>query len=322
VDWLELGRGEPKRHEPTQRIYLPIVVNPDGSPLVEWINAELTIQLRDGKTAEWLAWGGSRCYLVADDATKRQEAIMTERDVPDVDAIGPRTEISRGDWEFARLVTDGTTTSVVNEPANAVSYPKGFTKGKIYEVLYWAKNPRVVGLGLAGIRDAISFFHFETQDDFGNANPLTLAKGKNLRADPEYAYIFGISQSGRVINTMIYQGFHVDEKGRMVFEGARPDVPGGGKGSFNYRWAQTTHHPKHIEGNYFAADHFPFNFTRNGRHQLDPYQPGEQGDVLAVAKRLGQRVPKIMLTNHETEYWTRQPRWSTPTSWANRTLWT
>ncbi len=65
------------------------------------------------------------------------------------------------------------------------------------------------------------------------SEPLTLAKGKNLRADPKYAYIFGISQSGRVINTMIDQGFHVDEKGRMVFEGARPDVPGGGKGPFN-----------------------------------------------------------------------------------------
>jgi len=295
----------PSSTNPPQRIYLPIVVNSDGSPLVEWINAELTIQVKDGVKADWLAWGGSRCYLVAADAAKQQQAVMTERDLPDVDAIGPRTEIPRADWAFARLVTDGTTTSVVNEPANAVSYPKGFTKGKIYEVLYWAKNPRVVGLGLAGIRDAISFFHFETQDDFGNANPLTLAKGKNLRADPAYAYIFGISQSGRVINTMIYQGFHVDEKGRLVFEGARPDVPGGGKGSFNYRWAQTTHHPKHIEGNYFAADHFPFNFTRNGRHQLDPYQPGALGDVLAVAKRLGQRVPKIMLTNHETEYWTR-----------------
>jgi len=295
----------PSPTNPPQRIYLPIVVNPDGSPLVEWINAEITVQVKDGVKADWLAWGGSRCYLVADDATKQQQAVMTERDVPDVDVIGPRTLVPRADWAFARLVTDGTNTTVVNEPANAISYPNGFKKGKIYEVLYWAKNPRVVGLGLAGIRDAISFFHYETQDDFGNANPLVLAKGKNLRADPEYAYIFGISQSGRVINTMIYQGFHVDEKGRLVFEGARPDVPGGGKGSFNYRWAQTTHHPKHIEGNYFAADHFPFNFTRNGRHQLDPYQPGALGDVLAVAKRLGQRVPKIMLTNHETEYWTR-----------------
>jgi hypothetical protein len=289
-----------------QRIFLPIIRTPDNKDLVAWINAEITIQVKDGILFDWLAWGGSRCYAAAEDSGLRQQAVLSVRDLPDVDHIGPRTTIDRSAWDFAKVVNNAVVPSAVQ-----VYYPNGgngFEKGRIYEVLYWAKNPRVVGLGLAGIRDAISFFRFETQDDVGTKNPLAVAKGKKeekVEADPEYAYIFGISQSGRVITTMIYQGFHVDEKGRMAFEGARPDVPGGGKGSFNYRWAQTTHHPKHIEGNYFAADHFPFNFTRNGRHQLDPYQPGALGDVLAVAKRLGQRVPKIMLTNHETEYWTR-----------------
>ena len=106
---------------------------------------------------------------------------------------------------------------------------------------------------------------------------------------------------------MIYQGFHVDEKGRMVFEGARPDVPGGGKGAFNYRWAQTTHHPKHIEGNYMAADHFPFNFTR--RPGLAPARslsdPGWNTGRRVSRGQALHKVPKIMLTNHETEYWTR-----------------
>jgi hypothetical protein len=295
----------PSPTNPPQRIFLPIIVNPDGSPLAELINAELTVQTTDAVPAEFLAWGNSRCYSVADDPVLQAQAVMTARDDVDVDNehLAPRETIPREAWRFVKL---GSGRTIVADPplaANAVEY--AFQKGKIYEVLYYAKHPRVVGLGLAGIRDAISFFHFESADDFGNLNPLTLQKGKKRVADPKYAYIFGISQSGRVTNTMIYMGFHVDEKGRMVFEGARPDVPGGGKGSFNYRWAQTTHHPKHIEGNYFAADHFPFNFTRNGRHQLDPYQPGELGDVLAVAKRLGQRIPKIMLTNHETEYWTR-----------------
>lgn len=288
---------------PPQRIFLPIVVNADGSPLVERINAEITVQVKDGVRVDWLAWGGSRCYSVADDPALRQAATLTVRDLPDVDHIGPRTLIPRNEWDFA--VLDASNNPVFN-PVH-VYYPKGFEKGRIYEVLYHAKNPRVVGLGLAGIRDAISFFHFETQDDRGIPNPLAVRQNKNkMKADLEYAYIFGISQSGRVITTMIYQGFHVDEKGRMVFEGARPDVPGGGKGAFNYRWAQTTHHPKHIEGNYFPADHFPFNFTEDREFQIDPYRirDGIFGDVLAVAKRL-HKIPKIMLTNHETEYWTR-----------------
>ena len=287
-----------------QRIFLPIIVNPDGSPLIEKVNAEITVQVKDGVMFDWLAWGNSRCYLV--DPQQAQTAVLTYRQNPDVESVGPRTPVPRANWQFGRIWKNsaGTQQFDPTDPANAISINGGFIKGMIYEVIYSAKNPRVVGLGLAAIRDAISFFHFEAKDDHGTPNPL--ATGSGNKPDPEYAYIWGESQSGRVITTMIYQGFHVDEKGRMVFEGARPMVPGGGKGAFNYRWAQTTHHPKHIEGNYFPADHFPFNFTRDGEYQFDPYQTrvSKRGDVLAVAKLLG-KIPKIMLDNHETEYWTR-----------------
>ena len=255
------------------RIFLPILVNPDGSPFIEKINAELTVQVKDGVQVEWLAWGGSRCYPVADDPVLQQAATLTERERPDVDAIGPRQVIPRAAWQFAVLQGGQPGFDPVH-----IYYPNGFAKGKLYEGLYWAKNPRVVGLGLASIRDATSFFHYEAQDDRGAANPLAV----NGKADPQYAYLFGISQSGRVITTMLYQGFHVDEQGRMVFEGARPEVPGGGKGAVNYRWAQTTHHPKHIEANAYPADHFPFNFTKDGMEQVDPFRTRDGQDALAI----------------------------------------
>ena len=178
MDGLELGVENPSSTNPPQRIYLPIVVNPDGSPLVERINAELTIQVKDGVKADWLAWGGSRCYLVADDATKQQQAVMTERDVPDVDVIGPRTVVPRADWQFARLVTDGANTTVVNRARQRGVVLQGLHEGEDLRGALLGEEPAGVGLGLAGIRDAISFFHFETQDDFGNANPLTPGQGQ------------------------------------------------------------------------------------------------------------------------------------------------
>mgnify|MGYP006950042312 FL=1 len=110
------------------------------------------------------------------------------------------------------------------------------------------------------------------------------------------ATIFGVSQSGRFITHMLWQGFHVDERERMVFDGARIHVAGGGKGGFNHRFAQTTHHPSHLEGNAMPADHPPFNYLPEGA-------PPEN-DVLAVAKRLG-GIPKILITNNALEYWTR-----------------
>jgi hypothetical protein len=82
----------------------------------------------------------------------------------------------------------------------------------------------------------------------------------------------------------------------MVFEGARIHVAGGGKGGFNHRFAQTTHHPSDLEGNFMPADHPPFNFLPEG-------SPSEN-DVLVEAKRLD-AIPKIIMTNNTLEYWTR-----------------
>jgi hypothetical protein len=82
----------------------------------------------------------------------------------------------------------------------------------------------------------------------------------------------------------------------MVFDGARIHVAGGGKGGFNHRFAQTTHHPSHLEGNLMPADFPPFNFLPDGAAPAN--------DVLAVAKQTG-HVPRIIITNNALEYWTR-----------------
>ncbi len=95
---------------------------------------------------------------------------------------------------------------------------------------------------------------------------------------------------------MIWQGFHVDEKDRMVFDGARIHVAGGGKVGFNHRFAQTTHHPSDLEGNYMPADHPPFNYLPNGSDS--------KNDVLAESKRLS-KIPRIIIANNTLEYWTR-----------------
>lgn len=274
------------------RINLPVIVSANGGPMTATINAELAVQSEDGVLVERIAWGDSRCYPVA--TATREKAVLTVRSGPD----SKRRLIDRGDWQFAIITPHGTPRF---DPVH-VYLPGGFEKGKLYELIYTAQHPRVVGLGLTAVRDAISFFRFEAADDSGNANPLLL----NGKPDSKSAYIFGISQSGRFITHMIYQGFHVDEQNRMVFEGARPHVAGGGKGGFNYRFAQTTHHPKHLQGNYFPADHFPFHYKPDGHVQHDPFgQAGRlEGDLFAEAKRLG-KIPKLLVVNHEGEYWTR-----------------
>jgi Alpha/beta hydrolase domain len=80
---------------------------------------------------------------------------------------------------------------------------------------------------MAGIRDLMSYLR---------NNPLAEA------LPPQASIIFGISQSGRLIQTMLLRGLHVDEDGRPVFDGAFIHVAGGGKGGFDYRFAMPTRH--------------------------------------------------------------------------------
>lgn len=263
----------------------------DGKPITQQIAAEIVMLFADKKSkSEPLAWGDSRCYPVID-MENRKDCRLTVRDTP----RGKRTLIPLDRWRFARL--EGK--KIVPDPTY-IYMEEGFELGKIYELIYTVKDPKVVGLGLAAARDAISFFRFETKDSTSLPNPMAYDTGSGtLKADPEKVYIFGISQSGRFITHMIYQGFHVDEAGRMVIDGARPHVAGAGKGGFNHRFSRTTNVPLHLELNYMPADFFPFNFAP----QVDP-KTGEQGDVLAAAKKLG-KIPYIMITNNEAEYWTR-----------------
>jgi len=269
------------------QIELPIATD-GGSPIGQKIAAEVVNSFgRVPAPSMPLAWGNSRCYPALD-PNDNTGAALTVRDAPTAN----RTPIPNSDWSFSRF--DG---GVLVPDPTSLAVNGGLLPGKIYELVYKARNPRIVGLGLAAVRDAISFFHFDGTDRLGTPSPLAV-RGENGDWKPsiQFAYIYGVSQSGRFITHMLWQGFHVDEADRMVFEGARIQVAGGGKGGFNHRFAQTTHHPSDLEGNYMPADHPPFNFS--------PNDSPPQNDVLATAKRIG-KVPKIIIINNALEYWAR-----------------
>jgi alpha/beta hydrolase family protein len=254
------------------QIELPVATE-NGAPITGPVAAEFVL-MRQTKSAPFM-WGDSRGYPPVD--LEEPEARLTVRDEP----AGARTPIPRDRWRF-----DGPT---------QVLYEPGFLPGLIYELVYAARDPRVVGLGLAAIRDALSFFRFEAEDGAGTPNPLA----NDGRPDPQATLAFGISQSGRVLQHMLLEALHVDEAGRMVFDGALIHVPGAGKGSFNHRFAQTTRHPSELEDQQYPADFFPFATTP----EIDPVT-GAEGDVLMRARAAG-ALPKLFYTLTSTEYWAR-----------------
>jgi hypothetical protein len=195
-------------------------------------------------------------YVVADPAS----ATMTVRD--HIDA--PRTTIPRAQWNFT---ADG----------GHVEYPAGFEPGRYYEVVYTAKDPALVGLGPAAVRDYISYI--------------------KQNGEVKRAIGFGTSQSGRFLRTFLYYGFNADEKGKQVFDGVWAHVAGGGRGSFNLRFAQPSRDGNPIENNLYPVDIFPFT----DEPETDA---GITDSILARATKDGV-VPKIFYTNGAYEYWGR-----------------
>jgi len=128
---------------------------------------------------------------------------------------GPVTEVASTDWAFA----DCSATPFPGTPNPRMLCVKGgFDPARLYQLTYAAKDPKVLGIGLAAMRDVASFFRYERQDDAGTPNPVA---GRITKAVAQ-----GVSQSGNALKTFLLLGFNQDEAGRIVFDGANPHIGG------------------------------------------------------------------------------------------------
>jgi Alpha/beta hydrolase domain len=259
---------------------LPIAQR-DGRPVTGQAHAEIcTKEKVHSRAFFWSPWGISDAYpSVSLDNSTATLTMRARRSDAGVEV--PREAWAFGRWENGQLVPDPTHLYVKD----------GFRPGWLYDLVYTAQAPRVTGLGLAALRDSLSFFRYAERDAAGFANPLA--------ESIERAYIFGISQSGRLVRHFIYAGFNADEAGRIIFDGALAHVPGSGKGMFNHRFRMTTCYGTYHQGNLSGSESFPLAPAS----QTDPVS-GRQGDTLARARAQG-CVPKMIFTQTSTEYWSR-----------------
>jgi Alpha/beta hydrolase domain len=183
---------------------------------------------------------------------------------------GERRLIPRGDWSFS-------------DPTH-VTMAAGFEPGKIYEVIYRAKDPVLVGLGPTAVRDAVSYLKYGGVD-----SPL-----RDFNKDVLRTVGFGISQSGRFLRTFINDGFNEDENTRRVFDGVWADIAGAGRGGFNARFAQPSRDGHPFFNILYPVDVPPFTDE----------DPTSNASILARSK-LTDTVPKIFYTNGSYEYWGR-----------------
>ncbi|MGH7276074.1 MAG: alpha/beta hydrolase domain-containing protein [Candidatus Rokuibacteriota bacterium] len=165
--------------------------------------------------------------------------------------------------------------------ASHASLTGGFEPGRIYELVYHAENPPLVGLGLLAVRDTAAWLR---------AAPA--AAGNPCAGRLERAYAFGVSQSGRFLRHFLWLGLDEDEAGRRVFDAVIPHVAGARRGEFNHRFGQASLNATHAVGSLF-----PFADTE----QSDPVT-GQRGALLARLEARGP-LPKIVTINTSAEYW-------------------
>lgn len=255
------------------RLYPP-VAEEHGVPIRGLVRSDFVVQSRVLDHA--LGDRNHIAYAAADpDAA---ENVLTVRD--DVEA--ERHVVPRAKWKFARD-DNGTVTM---DPGR-IYLEGGFEPFKIYEVVYLSENPPLVGLGPGAIRDVVSLLKYD-----GSA-ALDISATALDRA-----LAFGISQSGRLLRTFLYYGFNEDESHRRVFDGVVAHVAGGGRGSFNHRFAQASRDAHPYINFFHPTDIFPFT----DRAQVDPETGVSDGLLSHQSEAL---LPKVFYTNSSYEYWGR-----------------
>ena len=214
--WLVSGwQGDVVPTGNNQTIRVPVATNPDGSPITGPVMARFfdvpagtnTMPIHLGSIG-----GGPPVYPPAslDDAQARLVVVASEN------ARGQQTGVAtvpRDAWAFA----DCGTRSFPGAPdPTKLCLKDGFDPARLYELTYTAKNPLVLGIGLAATRDIVAFFHYGMTDERGTPNPVA---GRIA-----HVVAIGDSQSGNFIKTFIHLGFNQDLSGRTVWDGAFPRI--------------------------------------------------------------------------------------------------
>lgn len=251
----------------------PVIATDAGKPITRAIRDEFIVGTRARDEGD----GGSRSEgtvfrLTYEAATRDQEtARLTVRRTDDA----PRREIPASAWTYM----DDRTIQLLPAGTKAET-------GSIYEFRYVAKNPRVLGIGMAATRDLVSFLRYEQRDSKGTQNPA----GGGVRR----ALAFGSSQSGRFLRDYVRDGFNQDEDARKVFDGIMAHTAGAGGVFLNEAFAQPNRTSTQHEDHTFPESGFPFSTART----TDPIT----GRTAALFRNDG-FDPLWMETNTSTEYW-------------------
>jgi len=276
----------PKSSAARLTLTVPIAKNADGSSITGPYRTELILSAATPVIAlPSGVFNGTMIPYAPASLDNTQPGYSLTRRIKETD---PRIAIAPSDWKFADC---NATTNPFPGTADGskVCLKGGFDPNYLYELVYVAKDPKVMGVGLAALRDTIGFFRKASADASGTANPLA---GK-IR----YAIGQGTSQSGNAMKTFLHLGFNEALDGSKVFDGIYAHVAAR-QTNINTRFAVPG------GGGAIRTDHTAFGQTAPRGLAAD-YRDDVAGRTGGVMKRCtaSNTCPKFFLGLSGTEFW-------------------
>src|SRR6266702_199908 len=205
-------------------VVVPAAKNPDGSPITGRVMARI-LNVSGKNSQPMIVHSNPVPYRpISLDTSEASLATHASESIDGV--VGATAAVAATDWAFAKCSAENPFPGTPDP--TQICLKNGFDPQLLYQVVFSAKDPPVLGIGFAAFRDVGSFFKNAAADDAGTPNPV--ANGVS------WAITRGVSQSGNYVRGLIHLGFNQDEAGRQVYDGAWPIIAGR-RVALNFRFA-------------------------------------------------------------------------------------
>ena len=212
--WQGDNAGATAPRENNDYAIVPVARNADGSPVTGQVLGRI-VNASGPDSRPLFIQGNPVPYTPASLDTAKATLETHASESIDGKVSGVRT-IASGDWAWARCSAanpfPGTPDPI------QICVKGGFDPARLYQVVFTAQDPYVLGIGYAAFRDVASFFRNAKQNQQGTPNPIA--------GGVSWIISRGRSQSGNFLRAFLQLGFNQDEANRQVHDGMWPIIAG------------------------------------------------------------------------------------------------
>ncbi len=228
---------------------VPVARNKDGSSITGTVRSEIVVTAPATSVALSTGWFTGLTHAAYPTVSTDNKTPLADGFLPSLTVRArenaPRVAIPNAAWSFGAC-------GEAKPDDRKICLSTGFQPGHQYEVLYRAKDPLVLGIGMAVARDLGTY--------------MKSARSPTVHGPAVKTTIMGTSQSGRFIRTMLLLGFNRNETGSgKAFDAALPHI-GGGLLGLNIRFGAPGRGWNDQVDHLSPAYEFPFSYSK----QTDP----------------------------------------------------